>query len=608
MIDSLAELRKKISIAEIIGEYVRLKKQGANYSGLCPFHAERSPSFSVSETKGVFHCFGCQKGGDVITFLQEIQGISFPEAVRTLASRVGVKLPATFGSSNPSKEEANELFYKLNRFVAQFFHERLFSEAGRQAKEYLLSRGFDEAALKTAYVGYAPAGWSDLHDFLVEKKAPLETAEKLGLIRKKNQDSTGRSYYDLFRDRVMFPVLDRKGRVVAFGGRLLPGSTVEGPKYLNSSESPIFSKGRQLYGVFQAQKHIRADNYCIVVEGYMDCLALSQAGLGNVVATLGTALTETHIKILQRLNPNIVILFDGDEAGMSAQAKAMELLLHQGVIARGLTLPDGLDPDEYILKFGVESLRTLIDRAPYLLDQYILDLKSNAGARPEDRSRALDQILGWISYIPSGTAELLRLQDLSEHFGTPLSLLERRVREMRRPQSAASKAQPSVARVPTPQGKNSEVLPPVDRVDVKFLEHIVKKPQRLLGLEDFEGVMSYLQTPQIRDLAGKIVSQVRDGIDIDSLLFDGVENPELKRAISRALSSSDGGEIDKAEWEDLLKHLKRRTLESQRDVIKREIKNADALGNANKVLELMSEFNRIQKNLDQELKGGQFSL
>jgi DNA primase len=603
MTDFVRQLKDSVNIVEVVGEYVRLKKTGSNHMGLCPFHGERSPSFSVSEKKGIYHCFGCQKGGDAISFVQEIQAVSFHEAIRVLAARFGVKVPPEFRARGNARagvptEDKLEVYYKLNRFVAQFYHEKLLSPAGEAAREYLEGRGITEATMRSAYLGYAPAAWSELYDFLESKKAPLDKAEELGLIRRKNAaDASGRAHYDLFRDRVMFPVTDSRGRVIAFGGRMLADG--DGPKYMNSTESPVFHKGSHLFGLFQAQKDIRAEDQCVVVEGFMDCVTLHQAGIGNVVATLGTALTEKHVATLKRLTRNIVVLFDGDDAGREAQTRAMETFLNEDVVASGVSLPDSYDPDEYVKEKGVDALRALIRAAPPLLDQRILDLAAQAGAHSEQRARAADELLPLVSKISSDTARLVRLGNISTIFGVSLEVLERRVRELRAgaPKRATSTA-PRILRVaPTPQPGAPDPL------DIKLVELLITRPWAFRAVGDFETMLEGLESESTRVVASRLHEAMVSSADATDEVLALPEAAPLRAVITGALvragetaghSGTDEERADaEQELKDLERKLLRRGLERRKERKRAEILKAEATGDKAESARLMNELTGI---------------
>lgn len=630
MTDFIKQLKEHINIAEVVGEYVRLRKTGSNHMGLCPFHGERSPSFSVSERKGIYHCFGCQRGGDAISFIQEVQGISFHEAVRSLASKVGVKVPPEFasrgggGAARPGlSEDKLEIYYKLNRFVAQFYHERLLSPDGEGARQYLRDRGVNEQMIKTAYMGYAPVGWAELYDFLDSKKAPLDKAEELGLIRRKNTDSSGREHYDLFRDRVMFPVVDLRGRVIAFGARALGQN--DGPKYLNSTESPIYKKGSHLFGLFYAQKEIRAEDLCVVVEGFMDCLSLQQAGIGYTVATLGTALTQKQVQTLKRFSKNIVMLFDGDAAGKEAQIRAMETFLDEDVVVRGITLPDEYDPDEFVRARGVETLSAMVKSAPFALDQRILELASQSGAHMEARSRAVDEILPWIAKISSDTARLVRIQELANLFGVGFEVLERRISQLR---SAPPQGRPTgganqmASRSQTFVGSVTNLLRPktgattgsgVDGLDAKLIETLIRFPHLIGEISDKNGILTGLETEATKKIVKQLLEANTGALnsamtEISADIVESTDAPALKTILNRALivaeqekdkqRTPEEQELLVQEIKDLEKRLIRKDLERRKDGLRTVIMKADSAGDVETMSKLMNEYRELVKKLD----------
>ncbi len=448
-VEFVPELKAQINIVSVVGEYVRLKKMGTNYVGLCPFHSERSPSFSVSEKRQIFHCFGCSKGGDVITFIQNIQEVSFKEALLYLANKFGVAVPKEMQQQlkqqlqQAETSDRHQILYKLNQFTAQFYHESLFSVEGLRAREYLQSRGISEESMRKFYLGWASTSWDALASFLIEKKAPIDVALELGLIRSSTKNA-GR-YYDFFRNRVLFPVLDEKGRVVGFGGRALPasdgddGAPVSGetasdeikvPKYLNSAESPIFHKHSQLFGLFTAQKDIRERDFCLLVEGYLDCIALQQAGLGPSVAVLGTALGREHLKALKKLTPNLVLVFDGDAAGQAASFRSLDAFLDEDILPKVVVLPPGVDPDDYIRQDGVAALEQRVLQAESLLDVWVVQQLQGAHTL-DQQAKALDTVLPKLARLKSSSAIHLRLSKIASILNADINYLVKRTQELR---------------------------------------------------------------------------------------------------------------------------------------------------------------------------------
>jgi len=421
--------------------------------GLCPFHSERSPSFTVSESKQMFHCFGCKKGGDLIAFVMEIHGLGFMEALEELAERAKMALPrelAGAGSKDDPervkmREEEREKVQtalKLNRFAAAFYRERLSQLPEAQA--YFRKRGIDPLAAqgiaRNFYLGASPGGWDALARHLSQAKAPLGLAQELGLIRSSQR---GQGHFDMFRGRAMFPILDLRGKVVAFGGRTIPELSVatsagdgkeekeSGPKYLNSSESFVFRKGKVAYGLFQAQKHIRESDEIILVEGYFDVLGLHAGGFENSVATCGTALTPDHLHVFKRLGSRVVLLFDSDRAGEEATDRAMELGLQHGWVLYGATLPKGVDPDEVIfdrdtgapISDGRERMREILKSAQPLIDVRIAEAVKEASGGAEALSLSIKKIAAWLKIFSDPVGREVRIRSASQALGIEPRLL-----------------------------------------------------------------------------------------------------------------------------------------------------------------------------------------
>jgi DNA primase len=436
----LQKLKESVNLREVVGEHVVLRKAGASYSGLCPFHQERSPSFNVNEQKQFYYCYGCQKGGDVVAFLMEIHGMSFPEAIEELSERGKVQLPKEFaGASSGSPEEdarraaAREklnLAYKLNRFVAAFYHSLLGQMP--EARQYFAKRGVSDEMIRGFYLGVSPQAWDTLTLHLIAKKAPIQTALELGLIRPSpKQTPGGPGYFDLFRERVMFPILDMRGKVVGFGGRAMPGAQSDGPKYMNSVESPIFHKSKIAYGMYQAQKHIREKDEVILVEGYFDVIALHAAGFQNVVATCGTALTADHLQVFKRFASKVTVLFDGDKAGITATERAMELGLQHGSILYGAVIPEGMDPDEILFDQetgqattdGKAKMTAILENAKPLFDLRVAQEIAQAASGPEAKTAAVKQIGHWLGMYSDPVGREVRIQDVESKLQISRSLL-----------------------------------------------------------------------------------------------------------------------------------------------------------------------------------------
>ncbi|MGB8519660.1 MAG: DNA primase, partial [Candidatus Tumulicola sp.] len=355
---AIAEIHARLDIARVIGEYVPLKKRGNDLVGLCPFHGEKTPSFHVHPDRGFFKCFGCGAGGDAIAFVQRIENVPFADAVRTLAAKAGVELePENPGAARARTER--EAIYEANRIAAAYFARMLGSDAGRRARAYCAQRGLADETAAAFALGYAPDSWSGLVDELERAGVGLSVAASAGLLKPGQ-----RGYYDFYRDRLMVPTYSTTGEVIAFGGRALGDGE---PKYLNTTTTPVYVKGRHLYALNVARRAAQADRTLIVVEGYLDCIALHQAGFKNTVAALGTAFTPEQATELRKYADYVFLCFDGDAAGSAAATKAVDIasksIEHAGSAVRIVMLPPGDDPDGFVRRSGAEAFRKLLDDA-----------------------------------------------------------------------------------------------------------------------------------------------------------------------------------------------------------------------------------------------------
>ena len=360
------QIKERIDISDVVGEYVKLKRAGQSLKGLCPFHSEKTPSFIVTPSRGSWHCFGCNEGGDVFTFIQKIEGIEFPAALKMLAERAGITLPERKGKMQA--DSRRQRLFDLLEAASHFYQEILMNlKAGTRAKEYLLDRGVFEHTMKEFGIGYAPHSWDALHTWLVKKGYSDDEIVASGLSGRKDQGGT----FDRFRGRIMFPIRDVQGRVVAFGGRIVPWhETGNEGKYVNSPETALYEKRRVVYNLSRAKKVLRATKHCIVVEGYMDVVMMVQAGVENVVATSGTAFTSDHVETLKRFTDTLHFAFDGDAAGWKATIAATQSALASGVHVETILLPDGVDPAD-LAKESSEKLQEALGSTRPLVDVLI---------------------------------------------------------------------------------------------------------------------------------------------------------------------------------------------------------------------------------------------
>src|SRR6267142_2229130 len=391
------DLRRQADIVRVIQDYVALKKKGANWMACCPFHKEKTPSFSVSPSKEIFYCFGCHKGGSVFSFVMEIERVAFPEAIKIVADKVGVPLPKLVddGRFELKRQEADEVI-QLNSWALEWLEQQLESGAeARIAREYLLRREITEETRKAFRLGYGPDSWDALSLHLRQKGASQAQIDRSGLVVKKEEGGS----YDRFRGRLIFPVLDIQGRAIAFGGRTLKD---EDAKYINSPETAAYVKGRNLFGLNLTRDEIRRQGYVILVEGFLDLIVPYQFGVRNVVASLGTALTPEQVKQLARFARKVVVNYDGDNAGVQAAKKALEILLAEDLEVKILVLPDNSDPDEFIRKFGVTEYQQRRAKAQphiqFVIDQAVADRDLQ---RPAEKAEAVEEVLPYIRAVRS---------------------------------------------------------------------------------------------------------------------------------------------------------------------------------------------------------------
>ena len=427
LMKNLAEsIRFSADIARVVSDYVALKGSGNNLKGLCPFHSEKTPSFSVHREKQIFHCFGCGVGGDVFKFVMLVEQVSFPESIRIVAEKCGVPIPkVSVGDDRASRER--EWLLDLNEKAGAYFRKKLDTPEGIAARQILERREIRPEFIERFGLGYAPpAGLLKL----LHPKDPVRT----GLFIRNDRGET----YDRFRRRLMFPIWNERGKVIAFGGRIVGEGN---PKYLNSPESALYSKSFVLYGLHLARSQARKSGRMVVVEGYFDCLSLHQNGVENVVASCGTSLTSQQVAVLSRYVPEVIINYDPDAAGQSAARRSIELLLERGLTVRILSLPGGLDPDDYVRKEGAEAYRRQLDGAPYFWEHLISEARASGDlSRPEFKSRVLAEIAGYASHVPDRVVQLEVARAIAEGFSLPDELVLEQLRGGRKAVPPASPA------------------------------------------------------------------------------------------------------------------------------------------------------------------------
>ncbi len=418
--NTIEEIRSSANIVDIISSYVALRKRGKNFIGLCPFHQEKTPSFTVSDEKQIFHCFGCHAGGNVYKFLMEYKSISFIEAVQEIAESVGINLNLEEDEVSSQQSELEE-FYEINILAAKHFSSNLLStQEGEIARDYLKLRKIKPQMQKIFGLGFAPNGWDHFVNYATDNKVDLENAKALGLIDSKD----GGKYYDKFRGRIIFPIFSPNGRVIAFGGRVFQGEE-NIAKYLNSPESTIYLKRKSLYGLFHSKDEIRKLNKAILVEGYMDLIALYQHGVKNVVASSGTSLTDDQVRLLSRYTKSVLVIFDADAAGMKASLRSIEILLKQDFDVAVLSLPEGEDPDSFINEYGKDHFEEVLHTAKNFLEFQTFQYEAKGMfENPTTEAEAIRELVKSASFVNDELKRGLLLRSIARKFNLREKLLE----------------------------------------------------------------------------------------------------------------------------------------------------------------------------------------
>ncbi|MGC7947256.1 DNA primase [Bacillus sp. II_CA] len=474
------QIRTSSDIVEVIGEYVQLRKQGRNYFGLCPFHGENSPSFSVSSDKQIFHCFGCGEGGNVFSFLMKMEGLAFTEAVQKLGERNGIAV-AEYTSGQGQQEDISDdtvIMQQAHELLKKYYHHLLVNtEEGNEALSYLLKRGITKEMIEKFEIGYASPAWDAATKILQKRGLSLSSMEQAGLLIRSEKDG---SHYDRFRGRVMFPIYTLQGKVIAFSGRALGDDT---PKYLNSPETPIFHKSKLLYNFHQARPFIRKRGQVVLFEGYADVLAAVKSGVEEAVATMGTALTEEQAKLLRRNVETVVLCYDGDKAGREATMKAGQLLLQVGCQVKVTSLPDKLDPDEYVQQYGTTAFENLVKSSISFVGFKINYLRLGKNLQDESgKEEYVKSVLKELSLLQDAMQAESYLKSLSQEFSYSMETLLNQLHQYRKEQKVQQKQVKQVS-------KSSQIvqtkpkLTGFEKAEREIIYHMLQSPEVAVRME-----------------------------------------------------------------------------------------------------------------------------
>ncbi|MBY6268929.1 DNA primase [Parageobacillus thermoglucosidasius] len=547
--ETIETIRRTVDIVDVISDYVQLKKQGRNYFGLCPFHGEKTPSFSVSPEKQIFHCFGCGAGGNVFSFLMDIEGISFLEAVKRLAVKANIDLShLQLDDADKSRTNTGEtkMMVEAHELLKKFYHHLLVNtNEGQKALDYLQDRGWTREIIDQFEIGYAPNSWDFAVKLLSGRGFSLELMEKAGLIiRKENGD-----YFDRFRHRIMFPILNHHGDTVGFSGRLLGEGQ---PKYLNSPETAIFHKGKILYNFHQARLHIRKHQEVILLEGFADVISAVQAGVAHSVATMGTALTEEHARILRRNVDTVIICYDGDASGIEATFRAAEVLTEAGCHVKIATIPDGLDPDEYIRKHGPDRFRRdIIDAGSSLMAFKMMYFRKGKNLQDEnDKIRYIEEVLREISKLPNPIEWDYYLRQLADEFSLSLSALQEQLNRYK----GTVKHAHHIDREETPKPLlQKKLLPAFQNAERMLLAHMLQSRDVAMVVQ--EKIAGNFNLEEHRAIAAYIYAFYEEGNDPDvSLLLSRLPD-DLKPLVTELSLLLINDEVSNQELNDYMKHV-----------------------------------------------------
>ncbi|NVM23225.1 MAG: DNA primase [Desulfobacterales bacterium] len=567
--DKISDIRNSSDIVDVISEYVALKKAGKNFSGLCPFHAEKLPSFTVSPEKQIFHCFGCGQGGNAFTFVMQYHNLSFPESVRFLAQKYGIEIPARqMSAAQKRKLEEKERLLKINQAAAEYFKEVLSdSTLGKPGRDYFSRRQMTPQIIDRFMLGHAPGGWNNLVRYFSKKGVPLDDVEKAGLVIARKI-----GYYDRFRDRAIFPIFDIHERVVGFGGRSLDESL---PKYLNSPETPVYHKSRTLYGLHAAKGACRQSGSVLIVEGYFDLLALHCHGMTNVVATLGTALTKEHLRVLKGYAEQVVLVFDSDEAGMKAAERSLALFMAEKTDARIMILPEGKDPDSFVFEVGGEGFRQVAEQALGIMGFLMASAIKKYGLSLEGKVRIVEALTGPLGSLADGVSRAVYVRDLAERLDIDESAILEQIR------TSADKNKKSVSAVKHRHGS---------KLEETIVAMMLQYPE-ISSSFNAQEIVESLETTALKNVGRMILDRVRANKAVTGAdLIAQTQDAQIRKVISSL--SFEEMSWDRDSCLKIVAQYQASLRKQQEKLLLRKIREAEKSNNETLLHELLTEKQR----------------
>ncbi len=615
----IEKVSESSSLVEVISQYTQLKPSGGGFMGRCPFpdHQEKTASFSVSDAKQVYHCFGCKKSGNIFRFLQDYNGMNFPEALEYLADKNGIPIPQDTSDNkdqNTLNFDKKKLMLKANKLTAEFYQEILKrAPSDSPIKQYVQKRKLMPETIQEFQIGYSPTEWESLANHLTKNHITLDVAEEAKLVKARKENN---GYFDLFRDRLMFPIHSASGEVLAFGGRIHDQGE---PKYLNSPETYVFSKGKVLYGLAQTAKFIRTEDCAVVVEGYMDLVSLYQSGIKNIVATMGTALTTDHAKLIKRMTTNVVVLFDSDAAGQAAAERSLTILLAQGLFPKGLILTDAKDPDEFVQKFGAEELQKKITNAPELFSVILQSWTTDYRAEASQKVKLVDKVKPIFESIQDSRLKSLYAEELAGRMNVTFSWLRTAFTSSNNTNNAQGRtfvvpqAQISVNanidQTGTSNASESGItvqiqLQNAPHVELLLLQLALKSRANFDWIlnqpepHTLKQIVSQITHLGIKDLLEKIEQVYRQDMNkfdkFFSLLIEKIDRPEL--LFDKSNFTEFDADKEQKFLSDTIKKIQQNFLRTQAKKMVNDIKH-NKIGSDHSIdIEKLKEFSDLQKN------------
>ena len=577
------EIKNNNDIVDVVSQYVHLKRSGRNYFGLCPFHNEKSPSFAVSPDKQIFHCFGCGVGGNVIHFISKIEGINFRESIELLAERANITLPKLESIGDNKTQELKDKIYQINKNAAYFYHENLYKPTAKPAQEYVKKRKLNNATLKEFLIGYS-GNFNELYNFLKSKGFSDEAILASDLVNKNDRGQ----FIDRFRHRLMFPIQDVRGRIIAFGGRVLDDSK---PKYINSPENLVYSKGRHLFGLYNAKKH--DTKKILIVEGYMDVISLHQRGITNVVASLGTAMTEAQGRLLRRSSEQIILGYDADGAGQEAIVRGLDILRNLGCDVRVLQISGAKDPDEYVTKYGPERLKKCIDDAISLVEFKVRVLKRTLNLdNTADKIKFLNEVAKILARVENSMEQEIYIEKISKDYDISKEALYSEIKKILYPKNTNSKI----------LEKRNTQYNIVKKEDTKISEARLKRENTIIAMLLMSNANVYskiknkikpedFKYEKNKKILEKVYAEYEKGITEIYDVLSLFEDEDIINHITEIMAKDYGiTDIDKG-IDDILNTYERENLKEKRDEILKSLEDSE-LDNESK-LALERELNDI---------------